>query len=245
MGPCGYHHCPMELVGTVVLIQLFCQILGVQHRRGPACLGSLLGGVFPTPPSPQPDLDEWFGCGRFVKRSGRRHVLAYSSGWSGRPLHPLPARSWCLSFCPSCVCRSQWSASALQHSAGLCTFAAGVRRPLFSFFREVHSQVSDRNRKGAWIHRGWALKRTRSPLHRVQQLHVLLVVRRMVNIASCLADWWPSPWRLYQKVITILFVFLGMRHEIGRLQHGPCHVEQWRVRACNWGLPTLRKESKE
>ena len=28
----------------------YCQTLDVQHRRGPACLGSLIGGLFPTPP---------------------------------------------------------------------------------------------------------------------------------------------------------------------------------------------------
>ena len=66
----------------------------------------------------------------------------------GVPCTHSTARSWCASYCPSCVCRSQWSASALQHSAGLSTFAAGVRRPLFSFFREGHSKVSDRNQKG-------------------------------------------------------------------------------------------------
>ena len=64
----------MESVGAVVLTQ-HCQMLGVQHRRSRACLGSLFGGVFPSPPFAQPDLDEWLGRGRFVKRSGQRHAL--------------------------------------------------------------------------------------------------------------------------------------------------------------------------
>ena len=82
-----------------------------------------------TPPSPQPDLGEWLGCGRFVKRSGQPHVLVFSCfrlacdglelllhagklvvRASSAPIlsaesavHGTTASPWCSPFCPSCV----------------------------------------------------------------------------------------------------------------------------------------------
>ena len=76
------------------------------------------------------------------------------NGRSGRPLPPLLSselvvhrdKGQSLVFTiSSLLCHSQRSASALQHRAGLCTFAAGVRRPLSS---DGHSKLSDRNPKG-------------------------------------------------------------------------------------------------
>ena len=145
---CDYHRCPM----AVVLIQHIARCL-VLNIAGPACLDR----VFPLHPlhsliwmngldvvgsSNVPDNHTPSLFLAFVL-----HVMASSfcstlgNWWSGRPLHPVSARSQpCTGqrpvlgvhhFVPR-VCRSQWSASALQHGAGLCTFAAGVRRPLFT-----------------------------------------------------------------------------------------------------------------
>ena len=77
---------------------------------------------------------------------GRERVVRASSApiLSAELLvHGTKSSPCCSPSCPSCVCRSQWSASA-----GLCTFASGARRPLFSVFRGMHSKVSDRNPKG-------------------------------------------------------------------------------------------------
>ena len=81
-----------------------CQTLGV--RRGPARLGSVIGGLFPVPSSLQPGL-QWMAWMWLVRQTipanGTRlvyqstfvlHVIAsgfrstLGNGWSGRPLHP-------------------------------------------------------------------------------------------------------------------------------------------------------------
>ena len=140
--------------------------LGGQHRRGPACLGSLFGEVFPTPPFPQPGLREWLGCGQFVNRSRQRPrprlVLAFRLAYVGLelPLHagkrvvkefsaPIPSAEfavhgieacpWC-SSCPSYVAFREWSASTLRHRAGLCTLQLAFA-VLCSVFWEENSKV--------------------------------------------------------------------------------------------------------
>ena len=112
------------------------------------CLGSLFRGVFPTPPSPQPDLDEWLGWSvrqTFPPTTRPRlflafvlHVLASSFCCTGGQgflcTHPQRGVSRARDKGQSLVftilsilsvCCSQWSAFALQQSAGLYTF--GVR----------------------------------------------------------------------------------------------------------------------
>ena len=169
---CGCNHCSLGVGRRGGPHQHIARRL-VFNIAGVACLGSLFGGFFPTPPSPQLGLHEWRGCGRLLKRSSQQHAHGYSSLSSCKswPRASAPrwetggqgvlcthsqcevSRAWdkgqSMAFTMlSLLCRSQWSASALQHRAGLCTFAGGVRRPLFSVFREGQSKVSGTNPKG-------------------------------------------------------------------------------------------------
>ena len=173
MGLVGCHHYSHRVGRRDDPLQHIARRLVFNVAGGLACLGSLFGGLLPTPPSPQLGLHEWLGCGRVVKRSGQRHALVSSSlsacmNWprtsaprwgtrgqgvicthSRRGVSHARDKSQSLVFTIlSLLSRSQWSATALQHRVGLCTFATGVRRPLFSVFREGHSKVSGRNPKG-------------------------------------------------------------------------------------------------
>ena len=84
-----------------------------------------------------------------------RFRCTLGNGWSGRPVHPLRGvgrardKGQCLVFTfISLLCRCQWSASALQRGAGLCTFATVVRRP----FGKGTARFQTRTQE-AWIHR--------------------------------------------------------------------------------------------
>ena len=45
-----HHNCSLGLGRCGGLHSTYCRTLGVQHRRGPACLGSVIDGSFPSRP---------------------------------------------------------------------------------------------------------------------------------------------------------------------------------------------------
>ena len=122
----------------------------------------------------------WVGAVDLIQHFARRLVFNIAEvprasevssaglfGWSGRPLHPFAEldgahgilrhardKGQSLVFTIlSLLGRAQWSAPALQHCVGLCTFAAGFRRPLFSIFQEVYSEILERDPKEAFVPR--------------------------------------------------------------------------------------------
>ena len=130
MGLCGYHHCSRGLGRMGGTHQTSCQTLGVQHRRGPACLGGLIGGLFPTPPSlfalvhsslssgmnpPQASATRWETGGQGVlcthSRRGVRRSSGYPSQCQGhRPVlgvHFL-CPSWVVLNGPCLPCNIVW-----------------------------------------------------------------------------------------------------------------------------------------
>ena len=164
MGLCGYHHSSYGLGRRGAPYSTYFRTPGVQHRWGPACLGTLFGGLSPT----QPSFLVYMDCVDVVRSSGalandtpsfiQRCRLACDR--IKRPLH-AGNRVVRVSFAPSldaeivgthgvlrhsrdkgqsliftilALLGHSRSMSALQHCVGLSTFAAGFRRPLFSFF---------------------------------------------------------------------------------------------------------------
>ena len=165
MGLCGYHHCSHGLGWRGGPHSTHCQTLGVQHRRGPACLGSLIGGLFPTPPSLKPGLrgrldvvsssnapanDTPSFILRFRLACDQASAPRWETGGQ-RPLHPLSARSWTefrVTFAMHGT-KNQSLVFPFGSYSVLCTFAAGFRCSLFSIFQEVYGEVFDRDPKDA------------------------------------------------------------------------------------------------
>ena len=165
MGLCGHHHCSHGSGRRGGPHSTHCQALGSEV--------SSAGSFPPTLPAPWFAWMAWMWSVRqtllptvrprvqvaVVIASSFRSTLGH--GWSGRPLYPFSARSLpCTGRRPvlgvgnvSLLSRARWSVSALQHCVGVCTFAAGFRRPQFSLFQEVYSEVWERDPKDAFVPR--------------------------------------------------------------------------------------------